>query len=175
MAEKQRTRHPSLDEVLEQIQTETTQQVIEESKKLLDPQAEAAVLTLLGTIEEERERHVPATESSPLSARQRSLPRLPLAMYGAIAAVMFLVVGLGSTVLLSQQSQDIRQQAYEGSAKQSRVLASPGVSGQTLQEASQDTLSQSGRGVSPRVLIGGFFLTLSALAFLALLWWWFVV
>lgn len=49
-----------------------------------------------------------------LSARQRALPKISLHMVGSVLAVFVLMIGLGSSVLLSQRSQDVRQQAYEG-------------------------------------------------------------
>lgn len=47
-----------------------------------------------------------------LTERQRSLPKLSLSMLGGIAAVFVLMLGLGSVTFLSQQNQDLRQQAY---------------------------------------------------------------
>jgi len=49
-----------------------------------------------------------------LSERQRRLPKISIHMVGSVLAVLVLVFGLGSSVLLSQQKQDVRQQAYEG-------------------------------------------------------------
>lgn len=59
-----------------------------------------------------------------LTARQRALPKISLHMVGSIVAIMVLMVGLGSSVLLSQRSQDVRQQAYEGQVQQQTVESS---------------------------------------------------
>lgn len=47
-----------------------------------------------------------------LTERQRSLPKLSLKMLGGIAVMFVLTLGLGSVTFLSQQNQDLRQQAY---------------------------------------------------------------
>lgn len=49
---------------------------------------------------------------SNLTERQRALPKLSLKMLGGVAAVFVLMLGLGSATFLSQQNQDLRQQAY---------------------------------------------------------------
>lgn len=55
-----------------------------------------------------------ALVSEGLSARQQRLPKISLHMVGSVLAVFVLMIGLGSSVLLSQQQQDVRQQAFEG-------------------------------------------------------------
>ncbi|MCD8484075.1 hypothetical protein LRY60_00435 [Candidatus Woesebacteria bacterium] len=48
-----------------------------------------------------------------LSPRQRVLPKLDLRVLGGMVAVFVLALGIGSTTMLVQQSQDLRQMAYE--------------------------------------------------------------
>jgi len=49
-----------------------------------------------------------------LTPRQQRLPKISLHMVGSVLAIFVLMIGLGSSVLLSQRQQDVRQQAYEG-------------------------------------------------------------
>jgi hypothetical protein len=48
-----------------------------------------------------------------LSPRQKALPKLSYRMLGSLAAMLVLVVGLSSAVMLSQKPQDIRQYAFD--------------------------------------------------------------
>ncbi len=50
---------------------------------------------------------------SNLTPRQRALPRIPAQMLGGIVAIFVLFAGVGAATFLSQQNQDLRQQAYE--------------------------------------------------------------
>jgi hypothetical protein len=77
-----------------------------------------------------------------LSARQRALPKISLHMVGSILAVFVLMIGLGSSVLLSQQPQDVRQQAYEGQGvEQTGEVAAPNELNETSQEAARDSVA----------------------------------
>lgn len=53
-----------------------------------------------------------------LSMRQQRLPKLSYRMLGSIAAMLVMVLGLGSAVFLTQQSQDIRQYASDPSRQE---------------------------------------------------------
>jgi len=48
-----------------------------------------------------------------LSPRQKALPKLSYRMLGSLVAMLVLVVGLSSAVMLSQKPQDIRQYAFD--------------------------------------------------------------
>lgn len=50
---------------------------------------------------------------SRLTDRQRALPKISYQMLGGIVAILLLVFGVGSATVLTQQSQDIRNQAFE--------------------------------------------------------------
>lgn len=54
---------------------------------------------------------------SNLTPRQRSLPKISSKMLGGLVAVMVLMVGVGAATVLTQNSQDLRQQASEGSVE----------------------------------------------------------
>lgn len=51
--------------------------------------------------------------SSGLSERQRKLPKIDYRMVGGLVAVLLLIVGVGSATLLTQESQELRQRAYQ--------------------------------------------------------------
>jgi len=48
-----------------------------------------------------------------LSPRQRALPKLDLRMVAGFVMVVVMAFGIGTTTYLTQQSQDLRQSAYE--------------------------------------------------------------
>lgn len=62
------------------------------------------------------EEHARALTQSNLTERQKALPKLELSkMVGAVLMAIVLTVAVSSSVYVTQQSQDLRQQAYEGS------------------------------------------------------------
>lgn len=72
-----------------------------------------------------------------LTPRQRALPKLSFQMLGGVVAIMILMVGVGSATLLTQQGQDIRQQASEGDL--------PGVAGPSAALTQEQYEAQSGQ------------------------------
>lgn len=50
---------------------------------------------------------------SRLTDRQKSLPKISYRMLGSVVAILLLVFGVGSATVLTQESQDIRNQAFE--------------------------------------------------------------
>lgn len=112
-----------------------------------------------------------ATEvwESQMSARQRALPKLDLRMVGGIVAVMLLTLGIGSATYLAQQSQDLRQQAYE------QTLPSVEGTPATVTEEQQSTierLSDEHAVVSQRVtVLGAIILGIAVFALLGFFAW----
>lgn len=80
-----------------------------------------------------------------LSARQRALPKISLHMVGSVLAMLVLMIGLGSSVLLSQRTQDVRQQAYEG---QGVVEQQTGNVPAELEGTSETTVETQGESVA---------------------------
>lgn len=121
---------PSLDDVLKDIERESipvppmkSSGVMEgpvQHQASIGMQDVSAHLTLSGSdlLQQEVTPPAPTQHSgaelweSNLTQRQRALPKLPLKMLGGVAALFIMVVGLGSATFLSQQNQDLRQQAY---------------------------------------------------------------
>lgn len=187
MLERRSSSHPTLDEVWKDITQGAKESVIAENHHLaarqLDPVADATVMQLLGTIERSVAHHETEPSSllaeSALSARQKRLPKLSLQMFGSLAAVFLLVVGAGSATVLTQQSQDVRQQASDGRLANIRVSPSPDsnvkypypVSYEEDQSSEQKVKQQR----SPVVWIGGFLIALSIVLLLGLFVWLFAV
>lgn len=51
--------------------------------------------------------------SSGLSERQRRLPKLDYRMVGGLVAVLLLIVGVSTATILTQESQELRQRAFQ--------------------------------------------------------------
>ncbi len=115
---------------------------------------------------------------SNLSPRQRVLPKLDIRMMVGVVSIFVLALGIGSTTFLVQQTQDIRQQAYEetlpevtgpaatetiGDRAESESLALRGGT-PTLQEQQQRLTQQI-------TLFGGVVIGLGAFGLLAFLAW----
>lgn len=66
--------------------------------------------------------------------RQSSMPKLSYRMLGSLAAVLVLVAGLGTALVLSQQPQDLRQYASDVPAQIYSELEPYLADGQTAQE-----------------------------------------
>ena len=129
-----------------------------------------------------------------LTARQKALPKLSFRMLGTLAAMLVLVAGLGSAVVLTQQSQDVRQYAYDPAAKTDPNLqqymadesvtgdqaAMPDKTGDQMPEVAQDTTSQTAVTLPVTtniwwqnpLLIAGAAVVLSALLILAVFLHW---
>ena len=60
-----------------------------------------------------------------LTPRQRKLPKLDLRMWSGVLVVFLLVAGVGSSTILTQRKQDIRQQAYNPTALLNQVTPRP--------------------------------------------------
>jgi len=82
-----------------------------------------------------------ALVSEGLSARQQRLPKISLHMVGSVLAVFVLMIGFGSSVLLSQQQQDVRQQAYEG---EMQVVEESSQSEMESGDTSESVIQQNG-------------------------------
>jgi hypothetical protein len=108
----------SLDVLLARIQSDSNLELAEplDAPKVSPVAATgpvpAAPSSTVGQTVKERN---PMWESN-LTPQQRALPKISAQMLGGIVAVMVLFAGVGAATMLTQQSQDIRQQASEGSA-----------------------------------------------------------
>lgn len=111
----------SLDALLDKIQSDSTLRLSE------DPATPPVSVSLQsGYLSEQAmaQNAVTAVQDrnelweSNLTPRQKALPKIPSQMLGGFVAIMILMVGIGSATLLTQQNQDLRQQASEGSAAQ---------------------------------------------------------
>lgn len=69
-----------------------------------------------------------------LTPRQKALPKLSFRMLGSIAAILVLVIGLGSAISLTQQSQDVRQYAYDPNTRVDPELQQYVADGETVEQ-----------------------------------------
>lgn len=86
-----------------------------------------------------------------LTPRQQALPKLSFRMLGSIAAMLVLVVGLGSAVVLTQRPQDIRQYASDQSNQQldpelQQYMSDDSAAPTTMDQADQDIGSAPAEG-----------------------------
>lgn len=144
----------SLDALLEKIHSESTLQLSE------DPASPPVSVSLQNGYPSEQalaQKAVTAVQDrnelweSNLTPRQKALPKIPAQMLGGFVAIMILMVGIGSATLLTQQNQDLRQQASEGSAAQ---LA--GTSATLTQAEYEASLRDTGEMVAPEYAVGAF-------------------
>lgn len=110
--------HPSLDDILADIQRQSTPDPeITSAGGNSVPHAYSAGMADISAhiAPQPASTEHPETEiwESNLSPRQRLLPKIDMRMIGGIVAVMVMALGIGSATILTQRSQDIRQQAYE--------------------------------------------------------------
>jgi hypothetical protein len=113
--------------------------------------------------------------ANPLSKRQQALPKIRLSQMAGLVAVLFLVVGLGSATLLSQQSQDVRQQASDGRlAQYNDVLTQLGEKNAT-DIAEQEAIAEKEAVKSQRMFIGSAIILMAVLLLAGVLFWLFAV
>ncbi len=110
--------------------------------------------------------------SSSLSERQRRLPKIDLRLVSGLVAILLLVVGVGSATVLTQQSQEIRQRAYEGAVVVTPIPEFQPVATVTpIPAAAQPVSVLSGR--LPVIL--GIVAIVGLLVLVSLLFWAFIV
>jgi hypothetical protein len=108
----------SLDVLLARIQSDSNLELAEplDAPKAQSPAATGPVLAApSSTVGQTVQERNPMWESN-LTPQQRALPKISAQMMGGIVAVMVLFAGVGAATMLTQESQDIRQQASEGNA-----------------------------------------------------------
>ncbi len=182
---ERRPSHQSLDDVLREIAREK-----EEQKRVastpIEPATHAAILTLLGSIQEEKHHQSPGESTSilthsNLNERQKKLPTLSLRMIGSIAAMFVMIAGVGAATTLSQQSQDVRNQAYDGKTAQlaNRPVVTPSPAEYEMIEdwaqVPETREEKKSAGIRPTVLAGGFLIALAVVVLLGLFVWLFAV
>lgn len=178
----------SLDDVMAEIHNHSAEQLISEIKK---PSSNPAVDALTARMlaegaagpapkDAEGELLTPTAAEilfapNPLSKRQKKLPRINLTQMVGMVAVLFLVVGVGSATYLTQQSQDVRQQASDGRlAQYNDVLTQLGEQN-AVDMAEQEAMAQQEAVKSQRMLIGGVLILIAVLLLVSVLYWLFAV
>jgi hypothetical protein len=180
----------SLDEVMAEIHRSSAQQLIEEIRQ---PTGNSAVDALTARMLAEAAAGPPprdpegelmtqqATEilfgmgSKPLSQRQKALPRIDLSKIAGMVAVLFLVVGVGSATYLTQQGQDVRQQASDGRLAQYNDVLTQLNEQSEAEKAEQEVITQQEAAASQRALIGGVMILVAVLMLVSVLFWLFAV
>lgn len=122
------------------------------------------------------------------SSRQSSLPKLSYRMLGSLAAVLVLVAGLGTALVLSQQPQDLRQYASEQSGRIDPELEPYLADGKTVQDLGSEQTGETSEAVvmdnqpnkyiwwqSPLIIAGAAVLISGLLITLVFLHWLFAV
>lgn len=170
----------TLDEVLADIHRGPRTEV---ASVPASPQMKALTDKLLAeaTAYPQEHRQPPASEfllgrKSSLTARQKSLPRLQLSrMVGGLAVMVLLVLGASSATYLSLQSQDVRQQAYDGELAQYTAVVSQLDQESQVQQQEQVREEQRDSVLTNRMLFGGILIVLAALLLLGAIFWLFAV
>lgn len=104
-----------------------------------------------------------------MSSRQLALPKLDLKMIGGMVAVILLTLGIGSTTYLAQQSQDLRQQAYEETLP---AIEGAPVSVTEEQQNTLERLTEQQEVVSQRItVLGAVILGIAAFALIGFFAW----
>jgi hypothetical protein len=117
--------------------------------------------------------------SDALSVQQRRLPRINLSLFGSVVAVMVMMVGVGTATYLSQQKQDLRQQAYQGNRY---AVSSPGVTPVPMKTttivrstetpaAASTAVSISTLGSNPLLLVGAAMIAIGVFALTGVIYW----
>lgn len=111
----------------------------------------------------------------PLSQRQRALPKIDLTKMAGIVTVLFLVVGLGSATYLSQQEQDVRQQASDGRMAQYQNVVAQLNEQNVQDEALEQAIAEQEKEQSQRMFFGGVLILIGVLLLVSVLFWLFAV
>lgn len=108
---------PNLDQVLKEIQATNSAGVTDIDTHLASrPDASPAIYTPTEVSPGRQGENIADTAhilSSGLSERQRRLPKIDFRMVGGVLAVLLLIVGVGTATVLTGQSQELRQRAFQ--------------------------------------------------------------
>ncbi len=114
--------------------------------------------------------------TAPLTKRQRALPKLNLAQTaGGLVAVLFLVMGVGSATYLTQQSQDVRQQASDGRLVQYQAVLNEVSQQQAVDTVQWEAQAQQEKEQSQRMLFGSVLILVGVALLVGALFWLFAV
>lgn len=181
-------RKPSLDELMSEIHNDSMHSLITEIQKPSgNPAVDAMTARLMTEIaagppprDPEGELLTPTAKeilfpSRSLSERQKALPRINLTQMVGIVAMLFLVVGVGSATYLTQQSQDVRQQASDGRMAQYNDVLTQVNERNAVDVAQQEAVAQQESAKSQRMLFGGVLILIAVLLLVSVLYWLFAV
>lgn len=164
----------SLDALLAEIKSDHALSLAE--TEVVPPSATVVEVVPEVTTRAETERN--QLWESNLTPRQRALPKISLQMMSGLVAVMVLFAGVTAATLLTQQSQDIRQQAYEDSTGE---ISGPAASLTQAQLESQTEASEGSESFTVSSILSRDWTTLELVILVAggagvvfllgLLWW----